>query len=154
MKCDCESGFGQSAHRRHHHSHALRRPRPGPTLLPRDFAPLRPFPASPPPPSLPSSPRPVSLSRQGAGTLDDPYGIYTVLWDMGDQTTPKVAGIDAARGSPSPVSPAIPTLPVKALNASFFVGHAIPPSTNPFQHMPDKVGSGEGDAACCTRAVT
>ncbi len=86
----------------------------------------------------------------GAGSVDSPYGIYPVLYDMAVQATPKLAAIDAAiAGGPAPTSPLIPCIDPAAgcgsgggaggsvtLNASFFAGHPFPASPNGFFGWP------------------
>jgi len=68
----------------------------------------------------------------GAGPLQDRYGIYSILQDMARMDTPKLAAVDRARATPVAVTPLIPAVPA-TLNASFFVGHPVPPQPNGFQ---------------------
>jgi len=75
----------------------------------------------------------------GAGTAITKYGIYSVLQDMAAPSTPKLAGIDAARNSVTPISPLIPFMPISTFNASFFVGHPLPPTPNGFLGWPNDV---------------
>jgi hypothetical protein len=75
----------------------------------------------------------------GAGELQDPYGIYDVLYNMAVPTSVKLTAIDSARATPTTVSPSIPVLRAPTglvLNASFFVGHPIPVSPNGFSGWP------------------
>jgi hypothetical protein len=78
---------------------------------------------------------PQNYFTLGAGPLDDKYGIYSVLQDMGVQSTPKLSAIDTALATPVGVSPLIPTIPT-ILNASLFVGHKTPASPNGFNGWP------------------
>ncbi len=78
----------------------------------------------------------------GAGELQDPYGIYTVLWDMASPSSAKLTAIDMARAQAPTVSAAIPSLSAPAglaINASYFVGHPIPVSPNGFNGWPTRV---------------
>jgi hypothetical protein len=79
---------------------------------------------------------PENYYTLGAGMLQNPYGIYTVLQDMSIMSSPKLAAIDLARSTAVAISPLIPSLPA-VLNASFFVGHPQPPSPNGFNGWPD-----------------
>ncbi len=54
-------------------------------------------------------------------------------------STPKLTGINAARASATPISHLIPFMPVSAFNASFFVGHPLPPDPNGFNRWPSDV---------------
>ena len=85
---------------------------------------------------------PLNWYTAGAGPLDDQYGIYSVTTDILNLDTPKLRGIDAARASTVPVSALIPSLDALplVLNASFFVGHPIPPSPNGFFGWPPAPG--------------
>ena len=57
---------------------------------------------------------------------------------MGNQDSPKLRGIDAARATAVPVNEAIPSLDALplTLNASFFVGHPQPAQPNGFFGWP------------------
>lgn len=97
---------------------------------------------------------PLNYYTAGAGPLLDQYGIYDILCalhstcavnatpphqrfptpvNMANQSSPKLAGIDAALAAgPVPTSPLLGPLLPASFNASLFVGHAVPPSPDGF----------------------